>query len=269
MMIKLKSEDYFKVVKPLSQVNINTMFAEAVLQQVVPGSVYADSEQHPRTFYVIHPYGMSLLFGDDENEEFNDSLFDYITNKQQIRHTQEWLQADPAGKWSAIIDSLLSTHPDAPRTIHRNTRVNFSFNRETFQQAKKQAPLLDQRIVQIDQELFLAQGAGVSPRYFWRDEDQFLTEGGGYCLLSNGEIASTAFAAFRNESQLEIGIETAEAHRGKGYAMLVCAALIDYCLEHQLEPVWSCRLENEGSYKLAQRLGFEPSLTLPYYQLVV
>ncbi|MRN53192.1 GNAT family N-acetyltransferase [Paenibacillus monticola] len=269
MMIKLKSEDYFKVVKPLSQVNINTMFAEAVLEQRVPGSVYVDSEQHPRTFYVVHPYGMSLLFGEDGNEEFNRSLLDYITNKQKLRLTQEWLQADPVGKWADLFDSLMLAHADAPRNIHKNTRVNFSFNREAFQHAKEQFPLPDQRIVQMDEELFLAQNAGVSPRYFWKDANHFLTEGGGYSLLSNGEIASTAFAAFRNESQLEIGIETAEAHRGKGYAWLVCAALIDYCLEHQLEPVWSCRLENEGSYKLAQRLGFEPSLTLPYYQLVV
>jgi hypothetical protein len=34
-----------------------------------------------------------------------------------------------------------------------------------------------------------------------------------------------------------------------------------------LEPVWACRLENDGSYKLAQKLGFEPVLEIPYYRL--
>lgn len=61
---------------------------------------------------------------------------------------------------------------------------------------------------------------------------------------------------------------TVDAHRGKGYAVSVCSALIDYCLDHDLEPVLACRLENEGSYYLAQKLGFRPSVTLPYYRLL-
>jgi RimJ/RimL family protein N-acetyltransferase len=70
-----------------------------------------------------------------------------------------------------------------------------------------------------------------------------------------------------HDNYLELGIETVEAYRGKGLAQSVCSALIDYCLQNNYEPVWSCRFENTASYRLAQKLGFEPVSTRTYYKL--
>lgn len=278
-MIELKSTDYFKALSLLDQVKINTLFARAVLQKCVPGSVFVDTLDTPRTFYVVHPYGMSLLFGDAGNEEFNRSLYDYITNKTGTRKHAEWLQGDPSGAWSPLIDSMLAAHNSTltgngdesegedPRRIQRNTRVNFSFDREAYLAARERFFQQDADLVRTGKEQFQAQAGAVLPRYFWRDEEHFLTDGVGYSILEGGETASTAFAACRTEHELEIGIETAGAYRGKGYAFTVCSALIDYCLDQNLTPVWACRLENQGSYDLAQKLGFRPSITLPYYRL--
>jgi hypothetical protein len=52
-----------------------------------------------------------------------------------------------------------------------------------------------------------------------------------------------------------------------GFAEYTCSALIDYCIENNYEPVWACHLENIGSYKLAQKIGFTPSALIPYYRL--
>lgn len=280
-MIQLESKDYYKVTNSLSTVNINTMFAEAVIRQVNPGKVYVDCIHNPHTFYVAHPYGMSLLFGESDNEVFNHELYNYITNLNKTRHHQEWLQVDPANEWVEIIDSMLSSHNNSvdnnvdlahvndKRAIIRNTRVNFSFNRETFLNNKAMSHSCDLEVVQMTKELFEAQTGSVNPKGFWRDAEHFLTAGIGYSMVCDGVIASTAFSAFRDDQQLEIGIETSEAFRGKGYAYSVSSALIDYCLNHRLEPVWACRLDNEGSYKLAHKLGFEASITIPYYRLVV
>ncbi|MDQ0087919.1 RimJ/RimL family protein N-acetyltransferase [Paenibacillus anaericanus] len=265
-MIVLENKDYYKAIEPLSYVSINTLFAEAVIEQRIPGKIYVDSVQEPSTFYVAHPYGMSLLFGNSDNEQFNRDLYEYINNQESNIRKSEWLQVDPAGTWADKIDSM-TTQLNEQQIIMKNTRVNFSFNLETYHQMKEQLRHHDHEIIQMTKDMFLSQTGGVIPRYFWRDVDQFLTVGMGYSLVCEGEIASTAFSAFRNEHQLEIGIETAEAHYGKGYALSVCSALIEYCLDHQLEPVWACRLDNESSYKLAQRLGFEPTLNIPYYRL--
>ncbi|WNS44624.1 GNAT family N-acetyltransferase [Paenibacillus sp. MMS20-IR301] len=279
MMLKLDSRNYAAASLALESVHINTLFAGAVLKGETSGEVYVDNLQQPRTFYVAHAYGMSLVFGDSGNADFNRSLCDYITNKAGERHSTEWLQADPAGDWTPLIDSIRSMHnstlkqsanlPEAEdlRRIERNTRVNFTFNREAYVLAKEQWFRHDAEIVRMTAELFSNQDGGVIARFFWRDQEHFLTSGAGFTLLHEGKNASTAFSAYRTENQLEIGIESAAAHRGRHYAFSVCAALIDYCLEHGLEPVWGCRQENEPSYRLAQKLGFRVSLTLPYYRL--
>ena len=70
-MIKLDKSNYYKVTKPLKAVTFNKLFARAVIENRVSGSVYVDDVDNPSTFYVVHPYGMSLLFGEHKNEEFN------------------------------------------------------------------------------------------------------------------------------------------------------------------------------------------------------
>jgi len=264
-MIKLDQKDFCKALTPLSKVKINTMFAEAVVKQVIAGFVYADDKENPRSFYIRHPYGMSLLFGADDNERFNNALIEYITDKRQLRNTAEWLQADPQGAWSEIIDKAIVSES----LILRDNRVNFRFNPQKYQLTRQQRQSRDYEVVRTTEEMFMDQPGSVIAKSFWRDAEQFFAAGIGYSVIIGGEIGAMAFSAFRDDHRLEIGIETSEAHRGQGYAYSVCSALIDYCLLNRLEPVWSCRLENEGSYRLALKLGFEPVLTIPYYRLGV
>jgi RimJ/RimL family protein N-acetyltransferase len=279
-MIELEVQDYYKGLPALDQVKINTLFARAVLEQRIPGKVYADSKEKPDAFYVVHPYGMSLVYGNATNPDIQRWLSDYITDKAEIRVQAEWLQGDPAGAWSERIDAVAAAHnsvlpgsggvsqQDDQRAIQRNTRVNFRLDHEAYFAARAQFFKQDADLVRTGKEHFSAQAGSVVPRFFWRDEEHFLAEGIGYSILEDGRVVSTAFSSCSTADQLEIGIETGEASRGKGYAFTVCAALIDYCFDHHLEPVWACRLENQGSYHLAQKLGFRPSLMLPYYRLV-
>ncbi|WP_150275729.1 GNAT family N-acetyltransferase [Paenibacillus tepidiphilus] len=276
-MIELDSKEFGKVLPLLERMKINTLFAEAILAGKVPGKVYVDRTAQPQAYYVAHPYGMSLLFGEPENEAFKQWLYDYTGNLSGTREQVEWLQADPDSGWTAVMETMVKEHntrsadkePGNDGTIQCNTRVNFRFSREAYLEAKSRFRWPEAEIVPTDAELFRTTEGGVVPRYFWRDAAHFASAGAGFSLLAGGEIASTAFSSCRTERQLEIGIETGEVYRGKGYAFAVCSAMIDYCLEHELEPVWACRLENQGSYVLAQKLGFVPAVTLPYYRLPV
>jgi RimJ/RimL family protein N-acetyltransferase len=107
----------------------------------------------------------------------------------------------------------------------------------------------------------------VVPSYFWNDADHFLDKSIGFTALHDGRIAATAYAAFIIDKSLEIGIETVEEFRGMKLAQVTCSSLIDYAIENNYEPIWACRLENTGSYLLAQKLGFEPTVYRPYYKL--
>jgi len=58
--------------------------------------------------------------------------------------------------------------------------------------------------------------------------------------------------------QAEIGVITAEAWRGHGYAAATCAQLIRMVRQRGLEPYWSCDADNVASAALARKLGFGP-----------
>ncbi|MEK5446782.1 GNAT family N-acetyltransferase [Paenibacillus sp. FSL R7-0331] len=278
-MIELDTGKYALVLPLLDSIEINTLFARAVLEQTVTGRVFTDNADVPGAYYIVHPYGMSLVFGGTGNHGFTRGVSDYITDKNGTRQMAEWLQADPSGEWADIIDDVVASHNSAAgldaglqgqagsRVIQQDTRVNFALDQSAFAAAKDKAGRPDTRIIRLNAEHFTALEQGVVPRYFWRDAEHFTAEGAGFVLLEDGGIAAAAFSSCLYGNQLEIGIETMQDHRGKGYAFAVSLALIDYCLSQGLEPVWACRLENTGSYRLAHKLGFRPVVTLPYYRL--
>jgi len=274
-MILLNKSEYNKILLPLKEVVINHLFAEAVLLGHANGKVYVDQAMNPTSFYVCHPYGMSLLFGDTRNEKFNIWLLEYALNNLKTRNSYEWLQAFPE-TWNHIIQTHWKEHlikqEDNYNLIdeHRievNTRVNFKFNKTTYLQFKDKHPLENGSVIRTTDKIFEDMEGSVIPRRFWENSVDFLNRAIAFSVLEGDKVAATAFSAFLIGNQLEIGIETSEGFRGKGYALAACSALIDYCLEFNYEPVWGCKLENTASYLLSQKLGFEPVIYWPFYRL--
>jgi GNAT superfamily N-acetyltransferase len=271
----LEKKNYYKLTEPLKQVTINNLFARAVIEHRVSGKVYVDDCDNPRTYYVVHPYGMSLLFGDWNNEKFNNSFRDYSLNSNRIREKYEWMQAFP-NDWDMVLqelfkDCLIKSSDNIKNRengiIELNTRINFKFNPARYPEFKKKHIPADIEIVRTDKQIFRDMKGSVIPAYFWDSADDFADKGVGFSLFHENKLASTAYSAFIDDYKLELGIETVEEFRGSGFAQFACSALIDYCIEKNLEPIWACRLENDSSYKLAQKLGFEPVLEIPYYRL--
>ncbi len=267
--------DYHKLQHLLKQVTFNQLFARAVIEHKVSGRVYADDIRNPAVAYIVHAYGMSLLLGDPGRIDFNRAFGAYALNKDHSRNHFEWMQAFPSA-WEEVLprlcgEKLISSGKNTDGVeqgiVELNTRVNFAFDKERYLAGRNVSVDPSVKIVRLTPELFHEMKGSVIPSVFWDSEEDFLREGTAFCLLKNGRLASTAFSSFRFDDLLELGIETLPEFRGQGLAELVCAALIDYCLEHDLNPIWACRLENTGSFKLAQKLGFVPSLYIPYYRL--
>jgi hypothetical protein len=267
-MIQLKTENYYKVLEPLQEVAINHLFARTVLEQKMDGEVYVDNPEQPSVFYVKHRYGMSLLFGKTNNPNFNCWLANYLLNNS----AGEWLQVFPA-EWNDklaqfvggnIVDPA-NSNPEKQQII-RWSRVNFRFDPSKYPSTQSAIPE-GFKLTRTNAVLFGELSGSVIPSCFWRNGQEFAENAIGFSLLYDGQPVSTAFASFIHGQQLEIGIETKTGFRGEGLAQITCSALIGYCLENNFEPIWSCRLENTGSYMLAKKLGFEPRLTIPYYQL--
>jgi GNAT superfamily N-acetyltransferase len=281
MMILLPQDNYYKVTEQLNAITINRLFALSVAKQHVTGWIYTDNIDTPHTFYVVHPYGMTLLAGSPDHDTFNDNLVNYLLNRDKTRNKTEWMQVFP-DEWNIRLIDLLGDNLTKKKVrgikketegieiggkIIENTRVNFRFDPVRYQVLRSNLELNQYQIVRTNRQIFNSMSGSVVPRYFWDNASQFLQRGIGFTLMQDGKPASTAYSAYFHPPLLELGIETLEAYRGRGFALYVCAVLIDYCLENGYEPVWSCRFENTASYMLAQKLGFEPILYIPYYMI--
>ncbi|MBP6356502.1 MAG: GNAT family N-acetyltransferase [Paludibacter sp.] len=274
-MILLPVHKYSVLEEQIKEVQRNVLFARSVVEKHLSGIIYVDNVNEPRTSLIAHPYGMLLLMGDSNNIEFNDRFKSYAFNTAKIRAKHEWLITS-SPEWDNVLTDLFggsliktpeNSGKEASGTIELNGRQNFSFNVQKYAQFEKRTIPEHDLIVKTDAVLFEQMTGSVIPQKFWDNAKDFETNGSGYTLLHNGEIAATAFSAFVHENRLEIGIETVEKYRGNGYAELVCCKLIDECLESGLVPVWSCRSENTASVRLDGKLGFETTLSFPFYRL--
>jgi hypothetical protein len=273
-MILIDKDQHYKALQPLLKVSVNHLFARSVVERHVEGSIYADKLPDPTVFYVVHPYGMSLLFGETADCNFYNDVTDYMLNRSHQRQNVEWMQVWP-GAWNEIIYSFLRKEMVGPDEAENNplievhTRANFKFNKSKYREIRKGINSSGLSIVRTNSYHYERMDGLVVPKKFWNQTDDFLKRGVGFTLTDHDEPACTAYSAYIFDHQLELGIETMQGHRRKGYAIHTCCALIDYCLLNNYEPVWSCRLQNTASYRLAQALGFEPTFTLPYYRLPV
>jgi len=87
-----------------------------------------------------------------------------------------------------------------------------------------------------------------------------LQQGFGLCLLRPSPVGDKllceAFAGPRALGLIEIGVETREDYRRRGYASIACAALIEQCDRQGYPPYWNCDKRNQASLALAHKLGF-------------
>lgn len=274
-MLLLPAGKYSLLKEKIKLVTVNNLFARSVIEGHVRGKVFADNISDPQTWYIVHPYGMSLLAGDCGNEEFNSSFLVYATSGGSSPERYEWMQTFPRD-WDAVLDdmfgSLIIRSPGndgagSEGKIEVHSRVNFEFRRERY--LKRLKPVLSEEdsIAATGREYFEKITGSVIPGRFWDSAEDFAARGRGFTLFHEGEIASTAYSAFVMDNMLEIGIETVDKFRGRGFAELTCSKLIDHCLENNLIPVWACRRGNTASYNLALKLGFEPVLEIPFYRL--
>ena len=260
----LETKDYYKAAASIATVRINTLFARAVIEQKVQGKIYVDNPESPQTFYILHPYGMSLLFGKSDNEKFNQKFKNYVLNINEERCHDEWMQTYP-NDWDVVLRNLF----EQPELILEfDVRVNFKFSEKKYVQTKQTFDSGNIRVHSTTENDFTEMVGTVIPSKFWKDSNDFVSNSIGFSVYYDNKLAAIAFAACIEGNTLELGIETNELYRGKHLAYKACSALLDYCLDNGFNPVWACRLENTGSYKLAQALGFEVSYQNPYYRLI-
>lgn len=94
--------------------------------------------------------------------------------------------------------------------------------------------------------------------YFFEHFDSvedFLTHGIGFCITQNDRIVSAVTSMAAAGRVINIEMETHYDYRNKKLGAAVCAALLLYCLDNNIEAQWLAA--NDISGKLAEKLGYD------------
>jgi predicted GNAT family acetyltransferase len=78
----------------------------------------------------------------------------------------------------------------------------------------------------------------------------------GYCLMRGDEIVCEATAGPPSLGVHELGVLTQAAQRGKGYATLTVAYLIQELESLGRRTYWNCAKQNGASAAVARKLGY-------------
>jgi RimJ/RimL family protein N-acetyltransferase len=90
----------------------------------------------------------------------------------------------------------------------------------------------------------------------WTSMTAFGRAGFGFCAHDHATIVCWCTAEYVSDGQCGIGIETAAAYRGRGFATLTASALARHCAERAIIPHWDSWSGNLPSVAVAEKLGF-------------
>ena len=215
--------------------------------------VYADNITKPNTMLLINGFAGTALIGDANNNESNQEIKKLILDCFDEEEKEIWLSLY-SPEWESVVDSLFDC-----RSSFKPYRLIHRLNIESFQKHIGWQNNIPSGHIMIKVDASSYESVKYRyPNFSWKPE----TNKFGWFLLKDGEVVSECTSVWVETvgvetGCVEIGIETKEQHRRKGYAALTATAFVDDCLSMGLIPVWCCWDFREGSKELAKKLGFE------------
>ncbi|KYK32329.1 MAG: GNAT family N-acetyltransferase [Theionarchaea archaeon] len=266
MIYELDQKNYEKV-RPLFKEWKNTAIHSAIDKNTF-GKIYVDNPEHPQTALAWGAPDMFFLAGDTDNEDFNKSLDTFISKKIAPEALERGLtyfavQVFPVEKWEYTIKDLLKDR--YPKVNYEWTSV---FNKEKYTiQHWKIPPGFS--IEQISKELLKKVNSERDVeriKRYWGTIDTFLEKGFGFYVVKGDKIITSCISCYVSKNEYEIGIITYNSEdRNKGFATATAQAFVDFCVLHNLTPVWRADMVNPASITVAERVGFEKVTEYPDY----
>lgn len=251
-MIELNPSE-FPSVLPLLTNSKQEVIPFAICEGINPGRIFVDQKENTQIVMIWTTVGYYFLFGDPSSigdmAPIKQTLTNVFIPASQALGESGFILIPSSPTWKAMLPTLLPG-----RMVIEIYRKPFDFDFDSFQNNKYQHSQIPPgfHIQMIDQ--LTAQKIGVTTS--WSSIDDFLTNGIGYVLLKDEEIASSCISVLSSSEKVEMDVHTAENFRRQGLAELICSTFIERCIELNKIPNWECFWNNDPSLNLAKKLGF-------------
>ena len=157
------------------------------------------------------------------------------------------------GLWPG--DPLMVVLPGAPD--YTGTAIDFTDRSPAVDLKRLTVVPAGYRLRRIDEELVPALEGFAYYVSMFGSVECALQNTIGYCLMHDEIVACEAVAGPLTRGLAEMGVGTREAYRGKGFATLTSARVIQACEALGYRAFWNAAQQNVASVALAKKLGFQ------------
>jgi RimJ/RimL family protein N-acetyltransferase len=261
----------FERVRSLFQDFDYSLSINAAIEGNNPGRIFVDDADQPRTAFALTVEGY-LLAGEDSNPETNEALRHLL--KQRIFTGEVFVNGDWSmslavhpESWEAKLPELIPTHEVEKIERYHYLCHNLRFDWRQNVPEGYIVRSFDQALLNEEQIAFpdVVRDWMDIPEVWW-SEEKFLLKGVSYAVLHDREVVAWCTPDCVAGDRIDVGVITHPAHRRKGLASVVVAATVEECLKNGYSALgWHCNAENIGSWKTAEKVGFERNREYVYY----
>ncbi len=242
-MQKVAKEQYSKFIDLARKNTCNTVYPMSIAEGFQDGDIYTDCVEKPTFALFWHVSGFAYLTGRPA-DKYLDDIYRLMENKDGTNPRRFVLE---------LKDEEVAAYFQKKENVEEHPRYRFRLQGEIL----TDGVLPDgYELKEVDAKLLSKISGNIVPASFWRSDEEFLKKGKGYCIMYGDAVVSVAFSAAVSSKQVDIGIETAEAHRRKGLAVIAAKQMVAYVKSIHREPVWDCNVANVGSRCTAENAGF-------------
>jgi hypothetical protein len=251
MFKKLKENDYYKIIPLLKDISHSKALIYSVVDLNSPGEIWVDNNEMPTCGWIQGPF--SYFVGNPSNLIFIDHLLDYIFKEKLIQDKDYEFVMFPMNKDRKILEEKLKT-----RGCIEIQRQMFDFDIKGYEDLRGASNDEDDFEVKLIDEAFINKYDKAHD--LLHSKDLF-----GLCLLKDSEWLSYCYSVAKGGGYAEISIESNEKYLKQGYGKRAAIEFIDYCINHQMVPEWSCWPFRQVSVHMAKSLGFKDKGIQPAY----
>ncbi|MGY5874457.1 MAG: GNAT family N-acetyltransferase [Candidatus Thorarchaeota archaeon] len=256
---KLEKTDYEKV-RPLVKGLHYQLAVDALIDGTNPGWILVDNVENPQSAWIRSSEGF-FLAGATSNAEFNNELRiwieEYIAAGKPMYEGEFYLMFGiDSGEWKQVFSEFAPTRlPLVANRLHylcSEVKVDW---RSMLPEGYEVRPF-DREILSL-----LGKNNPYHIDYFfvntWGTFENFEKLGFGLCTVHGDQLVSYSLCDCISNKACEVGIQTIEDYRRRGFATITAAATVEYALSNGYSVVgWHTDNHNYGSIGTAEKVGF-------------